>query len=407
MGKGKKTRDLILGTALEVFRERRYGNSSVNEIAKRLGVRTSLVYYYFANKEDIFNELAVTYRDGLEEEIRQHISFEGSLLQNVINILVTYKDYIRSHKDLYDTFREVEFVEKDLIRDYYQRITHLIAQVLPTDFSKLYDLETLAFAILGSVYFVVIKNLIWENKEDIDQELETVKVFLDKGIDIDGTFTPFIVPENPMESQEPQFASRGERTKYQLLKAGEKLFGEKGFEKTQLTEITSEAGVGLGTFYLYFESKTELLAEIVKYVNHTLRKTSRIYQDGLTDRRTIENVGFQAFYHLFKNMGPAYRIVREAEFVEPSIGIWYYTRLAEGYTKGLAQAMESKQIRPMDPEVLAYILMGVSHTTGIKWFVLDECKEINDNSVLTVLELVMHGLSGMERKVTNELQRNL
>jgi len=44
-------------------------------------------------------------------------------------------------------------------------------------------------------------------------------------------------------------------------------------------------------------------------------------------------------------MGPAYRIVREAEFVEPSIGIWYYTRLAEGYTKGLAQAMESKQIR--------------------------------------------------------------
>jgi len=90
----------------------------------------------FANKEDIFNELAVTYRDGLEEEIRQHISFEGSLLQNVINILVTYKDYIRSHKDLYDTFREVELSKKDLIRDYYQRITHLIAQVLPTDFSN-------------------------------------------------------------------------------------------------------------------------------------------------------------------------------------------------------------------------------------------------------------------------------
>ena len=407
MGKGKKTRDLILGTALEVFRERRYGNSSVNEIAKRLGVRTSLVYYYFANKEDIFNELAVTYRDGLEEEIRQHISLEGSLLENVINILVTYKDYIRSHKDLYDTFREVEFVEKDLIRDYYQRITHLIAQVLPTDFSKLYDLETLAFAILGSVYFVVIKNLIWENKDDIGQELETVKIFLDKGIDIDGTFTPFIVPEIPVENHEPQFTSRGERTKYQLLKAGEKLFGEKGFEQTQLTEITSEAGVGLGTFYLYFESKTELLAEIVRHVNHTLRKASRIYQDGLTDRRAIENVGFQAFYYLFKNMGPAYRIVREAEFVERNIGIWYYTRLAEGYTKGLIQGMENQQIRPMDPEVLAYILMGVSHTTGIKWFVLDECKEIDHGSVLTVLELVMHGLSGMERKVRDELQRNL
>lgn len=403
MGKGKDTRGSILRTALKVFRERRYDNSSINEVAKRSGVSTSLVYYYFANKEEIFKELAVTYRDGLEQEIRQHLSFEGDLLENVFSILTTYKDFIKSHKDLYDIFREVEFVEKDLIRDYYYRITQLITQALPKDFSRLYDVESLSFAILGSIYFVVIKNLIWENKNDITYELETVRDFLDKGIDIDGTFTPFIVPEMQIENREPDFVSRGERTKYHLLKAGEKLFGEKGFERTQIAEITSEAGVGLGTFYIYFESKTELLSEIVKEVSHTLRKTSRIYQDDLTDRRAVENVGFQAFYHLFKNMGPAYRIVREAEFVERDIGIWYYTRLAEGYTKGLIQGMEDNHIRPMDPEVLAYILMGVSHTTGIKWFVLDECKKINDDSVLTVLELVMHGLSGMERKVRNGL----
>jgi len=92
-----------------------------------------------------------------------------------------------------------------------------------------------------------------------------------------------------MESQEPNLllAGNGRST---ITQGRRKTLWGKGFEKTQLTEITSEAGVGLGTFYLYFESKTELLAEIVKYVNHTLRKTSRIYQDGLTDRRTIENV---------------------------------------------------------------------------------------------------------------------
>jgi len=111
-----------------------------------------------------------------------------------------------------------------------------------TDFSKLYDLETLAFAILGSVYFVVIKNLIWENKEDIDQELETVKVFLDKGIDIDGTFTPFIVSRKPHgEPGTPICFSRG--TDEVPITQGRRktLWGKKGFEKTQLTEITSEA----------------------------------------------------------------------------------------------------------------------------------------------------------------------
>jgi len=63
---------------------------------------------------------------------------------------------------------------------------------------------------------VVIKNLIWENKDDITDELETVKVFLDKGIDMDGTFTPFIVPEIPVESQEPNslLAVNGRSTNY-------------------------------------------------------------------------------------------------------------------------------------------------------------------------------------------------
>jgi len=255
-------------------------------------------------------------------EFTQQFRSSLSLLRNAYRVLegeaIQFDGeelkFIKAEKDR--TIKEkvwetiIQLMEEQGIKEFnpYEILvlTPRIAQVLPTDFSRLYDLETLAFAILGSVYFVVIKNLIWENKDDITDELETVKVFLDKGIDMDGTFTPFIVPEIPVESQEPQFASRRERTKYQLLKAGEKLFGEKGFEQTQLTEITSEAGVGLGTFYLYFESKTELLAEIVRYVNHTLRKASRIYQDGLTDRRAIENVGFQAFYYLFKNMGPAY-----------------------------------------------------------------------------------------------------
>ena len=51
--KGEETREKILETALELFRERGYGETSMREIAAKAGVATGLAYYYFASKEAI------------------------------------------------------------------------------------------------------------------------------------------------------------------------------------------------------------------------------------------------------------------------------------------------------------------------------------------------------------------
>ncbi|AFM41076.1 transcriptional regulator [Desulfosporosinus acidiphilus SJ4] len=47
-----------------------------------------------------------------------------------------------------------------------------------------------------------------------------------------------------------------------LVKAGEELFGTKGFMETTIEEITGAAGVARGTFYNYFQSKEDLALEI-------------------------------------------------------------------------------------------------------------------------------------------------
>ena len=48
---------------------------------------------------------------------------------------------------------------------------------------------------------------------------------------------------------------RGRRTREKLLHAAEAEFGESGFADTSIASITQRAGVALGTFYVYFESK--------------------------------------------------------------------------------------------------------------------------------------------------------
>lgn len=47
-----------------------------------------------------------------------------------------------------------------------------------------------------------------------------------------------------------------------IVRAGRSLFAQKGFEQTTTRAIASKAGVGAGTFFLYFREKRDLLCHI-------------------------------------------------------------------------------------------------------------------------------------------------
>lgn len=50
--------------------------------------------------------------------------------------------------------------------------------------------------------------------------------------------------------------------KAEIFNAGRELFFSKGFKDTNISDITKLAGVGVGTFYNYYESKEKLFFEI-------------------------------------------------------------------------------------------------------------------------------------------------
>ena len=51
----------------------------------------------------------------------------------------------------------------------------------------------------------------------------------------------------------------------ELILAAEKLFKEKGFEDTSVSDITDAVGVSHGTFFYYFASKNEVLKAVINY----------------------------------------------------------------------------------------------------------------------------------------------
>lgn len=161
--------------------------------------------------------------------------------------------------------------------------------------------------------------------------------------------------------------ARGEKTRRKLLEAAEHVFAEHGYTEASVSRITERAGVGQGTFYLYFDTKLRIFEELVEDLNHRVRQAMSEGAAGATTRLEAERAGFAAFFRFTAEHPALYRVIREAEFVSPDALRLHYTRIVEGYIDGLRLAQLDGDIGDIDPTVAAWALMGIGEMIGMRW----------------------------------------
>jgi AcrR family transcriptional regulator len=166
--------------------------------------------------------------------------------------------------------------------------------------------------------------------------------------------------------------ARGQRTRQKLIDSAEHVFGGDGYHQAGIAEITRRAGVGLGTFYLYFPDKHAIFADLVRTLNHALRAEIQAAIATLDDRVDQEIAGFDAFFMFLEHHRNLYQVIRQAESVDPTLHRWHYETLAKGYVRGLRAAQARGQIsRDLDPESAAFALMGIAESFGMRWVYWD------------------------------------
>src|SRR5699024_6908537 len=83
---------------------------------------------------------------------------------------------------------------------------------------------------------------------------------------------PVTPEEAPVTSaQGKPLTKRGAATRARLLEAAEAVFQQHGYYEASIVKITEHAGVGLGTFYLYFDSKQTIFEALVADLNRRVR----------------------------------------------------------------------------------------------------------------------------------------
>ncbi len=102
--KGEQTRELILSTALRMFREQGYGKTTMRAIAAEAGVSVGNAYYYYSSKEHLMQ----AYYDHLQEQHREAVvgilAGEKSFTKRLTGVLVSWLEVSAPYHEFAGTF---------------------------------------------------------------------------------------------------------------------------------------------------------------------------------------------------------------------------------------------------------------------------------------------------------------
>jgi AcrR family transcriptional regulator len=194
-----------------------------------------------------------------------------------------------------------------------------------------------------------------------------------------------------MDASATPKTARGEATRRAILTAAEEVIGARGYNDASITDITREAGVAQGTFYIYFKSKDEVFAELVVEMGRLLRHALNEATEKASDRLSAEKEGLRGFLTFVTAHPNLYRVIQEALFVNPDAYRAYFQTFADGYREALAQADAAGEIRPGDPDVRAWALMGIAKTLGERAVVWGDKTPI-DEVVEAAYDMIVNGL---------------
>ena len=158
-----------------------------------------------------------------------------------------------------------------------------------------------------------------------------------------------------------KLTQRGRDRREQLITCAARLFAERGYHPTSVSDIVESLGVGKGVFYWYFSSKEELLAELLKASNHDLRKRQ---QQAIGDEpdpiRRIE-LGIRTSLAWFQEHCDYFAIIAFAATDETFAPVLRRNReIAIGDTiRHLKDGIVEGRIVDEDPEMLAHAIHGV------------------------------------------------
>ena len=185
-------------------------------------------------------------------------------------------------------------------------------------------------------------------------------------------------------------AERRSRTASDLVNAAQKVLADKGYHRTKVADIAHAAGVGVGTFYLYYPTKEAIFIELVNVAASQLRK--KMDEPGAHDETPVEIFGrrMHVFFQFAADNRDLFRIVFGHDASLNEVVRQARQIFATNTAQNLRAGMDAGIIRAGDPDVWAQAIVGMC-IQSISWWVDQEEVEVSQVAS-QIADLAQYGM---------------
>lgn len=282
--------DEIRAAAGALFATKGYAATTMNDIAKAVGILPGSLYHHFAAKETIAIELSEAFQAALYEVAVESRTPEHTALppEERLHRLVTDVTVVgRQHAPALGLriFEAPTVASKHFSAAVNHRPAALhkvwrsvIADLVPLAPSGVLDQEMLAYALQG---LSVSPGVSAGDPRGVEASSRLLCDLLLHGVVQDCPDDAALDASAPMAAVKDAIAHQiqpdaGDETRVQIINAARREFARRGFDATTIRDIADAAGVRMGTLYRRIESKQALFAEIVENYDEQLDALLRV-----------------------------------------------------------------------------------------------------------------------------------
>ncbi|MGC8903390.1 MAG: TetR/AcrR family transcriptional regulator [Fervidobacterium sp.] len=356
---GIESKSKLKSAAIELFSKVNYSDVSVSQITKLSKLSTGAFYQYYINKDELFREIIEEFFDDLSKSISGKTLRECGL---------NYLKYAKKHRKLFKVVHLNEYAF-EWIRNEYEGILMNLS-------------EGFGLSEIGHFYFWSPLKFVVGFSDLVEVKIND-KHFVDLVVDGIVSDCPENLPEAVFDFEPKKHIIELDERRERILSNAESLFGRYGYEKTQVYDIAKASGIAVGTFYLYFANKIDLLRELVRWINKGLRYNVKraVERNGTYHRLAQEIAGLYAFVQFFRVHSNMYKIVRESQSIDREIAKEYYTSIYKPYIKAIRTAFENEKLSlkgkydfEEESNYLVLMLMSLGHYLGERFLLTGQLK---------------------------------
>ena len=403
----KNRKDIVKEKLIEAFAklslEKSFLDITIKDITRTSGISTTAFYNYFSSKDDLLKYYVDYSLRSIEKLVDVFIKYRlglSSMIRGLLHIFTTFghdEKLLAFHR----VFREFEFLKKDLAEFYYTKLLDVLDHVLkfngiPED--KI-DPKTISISIIGSAEFIHLFRRLFNTPGDISADIEVAGDLIMKGLGIKTLPINLQIKDTKdlkelIEEYDIYKLLKIPENKQMIISAALDVLANKSFRDSKIYEFMDKAGYAIGMFYKIYESKEDLLKDLVSIIGKTLRRYLTMCTLEAKDPVEREAMGTACFLSFIKKNGTIYRIVRESEYINIDIAKSYYTAFLRSYSRRIETDMERYRIHIYKPESLAISLMGINHMIGLVGMILKETNIIN--FIRDLAKIYSNGIIGLQ-----------